>query len=251
MHGAARMGLCHPEILPGGACGRHGLSFFARLAPSADPLLPDGRHHAGEGGDLSEASNVITVGGSWMAPKKLIEAKDWAGIEKLAAEAAGLKASSWNRPPRHDVLRPTPSSPFSTSTYLRDCNRRGREQLAVIEQRRDGDRCGDAGIGAGEEEQRGDGIIEPADAGVDGTHGLRQHHGGLFAHDLALGRFRGRGLQAAQHGEGIGHLAQRIGEGEEAHRQHQREQGEIEREEFARHGLVDEVEAAREQDRRC
>ena len=36
-------------------------------------------------------SNVITVGGSWMAPKKLIEARDWAGIEKLAAEAARLR----------------------------------------------------------------------------------------------------------------------------------------------------------------
>jgi 2-dehydro-3-deoxyphosphogluconate aldolase / (4S)-4-hydroxy-2-oxoglutarate aldolase len=34
--------------------------------------------------------NVITIGGSWMAPKKLIEAKDWAGIEKLAREAAQL-----------------------------------------------------------------------------------------------------------------------------------------------------------------
>ena len=36
-------------------------------------------------------SNVITVGGSWMAPKKLVEAKDWAAIEVLAAEAAKLK----------------------------------------------------------------------------------------------------------------------------------------------------------------
>lgn len=36
-------------------------------------------------------SNVITIGGSWMAPKKLIEAKDWAAIEKLATEAAKLK----------------------------------------------------------------------------------------------------------------------------------------------------------------
>ena len=36
-------------------------------------------------------ANVITVGGSWMAPKKLIDARDWAGIEKLAREAAGLK----------------------------------------------------------------------------------------------------------------------------------------------------------------
>ena len=36
-------------------------------------------------------SNVITVGGSWMIPKALIAAGDWAGIEKLAAEAATLK----------------------------------------------------------------------------------------------------------------------------------------------------------------
>ncbi len=36
-------------------------------------------------------ANVITLGGSWMVPKKLIEAKDWAGIEALAREAAGLK----------------------------------------------------------------------------------------------------------------------------------------------------------------
>jgi 2-dehydro-3-deoxyphosphogluconate aldolase / (4S)-4-hydroxy-2-oxoglutarate aldolase len=37
--------------------------------------------------------NVITLGGSWMAPKKLVAAKDWAGIEKLAREAAALKAA--------------------------------------------------------------------------------------------------------------------------------------------------------------
>jgi len=36
-------------------------------------------------------SNVITVGGSWMAPKTLVAAKDWAGIEALARQAASLK----------------------------------------------------------------------------------------------------------------------------------------------------------------
>jgi 2-dehydro-3-deoxyphosphogluconate aldolase / (4S)-4-hydroxy-2-oxoglutarate aldolase len=36
-------------------------------------------------------ANVITVGGSWMVPKKLIEAGDWAGIETLAREASKLK----------------------------------------------------------------------------------------------------------------------------------------------------------------
>ena len=34
---------------------------------------------------------ITTIGGSWMAPKKLVEAKDWAGIETLAREAAALK----------------------------------------------------------------------------------------------------------------------------------------------------------------
>ena len=36
-------------------------------------------------------SNVITIGGSWMAPKSLVAAEDWAAIEKLAREASRLK----------------------------------------------------------------------------------------------------------------------------------------------------------------
>lgn len=36
-------------------------------------------------------ANVITIGGSWMAPKALIAAGDWSGIETLARVAAGLK----------------------------------------------------------------------------------------------------------------------------------------------------------------
>ena len=35
-------------------------------------------------------SNTICVGGSWVAPKDLIAAKDWSAIEALAAEAAAL-----------------------------------------------------------------------------------------------------------------------------------------------------------------
>jgi 2-dehydro-3-deoxyphosphogluconate aldolase / (4S)-4-hydroxy-2-oxoglutarate aldolase len=37
-------------------------------------------------------SNVITIGGSWMAPKNLVAAENWPEIERLAAEAAKLKA---------------------------------------------------------------------------------------------------------------------------------------------------------------
>lgn len=35
--------------------------------------------------------NVVTIGGSWMAPKSLIATKDWPGITRLAAVAARLK----------------------------------------------------------------------------------------------------------------------------------------------------------------
>jgi 2-dehydro-3-deoxyphosphogluconate aldolase/(4S)-4-hydroxy-2-oxoglutarate aldolase len=34
---------------------------------------------------------VVCVGGSWVAPKEMLEAGDWDGITKLAAEAAALK----------------------------------------------------------------------------------------------------------------------------------------------------------------
>jgi 2-dehydro-3-deoxyphosphogluconate aldolase / (4S)-4-hydroxy-2-oxoglutarate aldolase len=37
-------------------------------------------------------SNVIALGGSWMVPKSAVAAGDWATIEKLAREAAALKA---------------------------------------------------------------------------------------------------------------------------------------------------------------
>ncbi|MBZ9793276.1 2-dehydro-3-deoxy-phosphogluconate aldolase [Rhizobium sp. 3T7] len=41
--------------------------------------------------DYLSLPNVICVGGSWVAPKELIAAGDWAGITKLASEAAALK----------------------------------------------------------------------------------------------------------------------------------------------------------------
>jgi 2-dehydro-3-deoxyphosphogluconate aldolase / (4S)-4-hydroxy-2-oxoglutarate aldolase len=37
-------------------------------------------------------SNVITIGGSWMAPKKLVAEGNWAEIERLAKEASKLSA---------------------------------------------------------------------------------------------------------------------------------------------------------------
>ncbi|MBT9245349.1 bifunctional 4-hydroxy-2-oxoglutarate aldolase/2-dehydro-3-deoxy-phosphogluconate aldolase [Gemmobacter fulvus] len=40
--------------------------------------------------DYLSLSNVLCVGGSWVAPKGLMERGDWAGITALAAEAAAL-----------------------------------------------------------------------------------------------------------------------------------------------------------------
>ena len=41
--------------------------------------------------DYLGLANVICVGGSWVAPKEMMIAGDWAGIEALAREAAGLR----------------------------------------------------------------------------------------------------------------------------------------------------------------
>jgi 2-dehydro-3-deoxyphosphogluconate aldolase/(4S)-4-hydroxy-2-oxoglutarate aldolase len=41
--------------------------------------------------DYLSLPNVVCVGGSWVAPKELVSAGDWAGITKLACEAAALK----------------------------------------------------------------------------------------------------------------------------------------------------------------
>ncbi|MCM2290805.1 2-dehydro-3-deoxy-phosphogluconate aldolase [Allorhizobium sp. BGMRC 0089] len=42
--------------------------------------------------DYLSLPNVVCVGGSWVAPKELVAAGDWAGITKLAEEACSLKA---------------------------------------------------------------------------------------------------------------------------------------------------------------
>jgi 2-dehydro-3-deoxyphosphogluconate aldolase/(4S)-4-hydroxy-2-oxoglutarate aldolase len=40
--------------------------------------------------DYLNLANVLCVGGSWVAPKALVEKGDWAGIEALARDAAAL-----------------------------------------------------------------------------------------------------------------------------------------------------------------
>ena len=43
--------------------------------------------------DYLSLSNTLCVGGSWVAPKEMVLAGDWAGITALAAEAAKLNAN--------------------------------------------------------------------------------------------------------------------------------------------------------------
>ncbi|NIZ08770.1 bifunctional 4-hydroxy-2-oxoglutarate aldolase/2-dehydro-3-deoxy-phosphogluconate aldolase [Pseudooceanicola sp. HF7] len=62
-------------------------------APIPDVMFcPTGGVTPGNARDYLSLKNIICVGGSWVAPQELIEAKDWKGIEKLAAEAAALTA---------------------------------------------------------------------------------------------------------------------------------------------------------------
>jgi len=43
--------------------------------------------------DYLALPNVVSVGGSWVAPREMIDARDWRGIEALARDAAALKSN--------------------------------------------------------------------------------------------------------------------------------------------------------------
>jgi len=53
-------------------------------------FCPTGGVSLANANDYLSLSNTLCVGGSWVAPKNLVDAKDWAGITALAAEAAKL-----------------------------------------------------------------------------------------------------------------------------------------------------------------
>jgi 2-dehydro-3-deoxyphosphogluconate aldolase / (4S)-4-hydroxy-2-oxoglutarate aldolase len=66
------------------------------LSSLASPLpqvrfCPTGGITPQNAADYLKLSNVITIGGSWMAPKNLLASGDWASIEKLARDAANLR----------------------------------------------------------------------------------------------------------------------------------------------------------------
>jgi 2-dehydro-3-deoxyphosphogluconate aldolase/(4S)-4-hydroxy-2-oxoglutarate aldolase len=67
------------------------------LAAWASPLpqirfCPTGGISLANAPDFLALPNVACVGGSWLTPKDKLAAGDWAGIERLAREAAALRA---------------------------------------------------------------------------------------------------------------------------------------------------------------
>jgi 2-dehydro-3-deoxyphosphogluconate aldolase/(4S)-4-hydroxy-2-oxoglutarate aldolase len=73
--------------VPAGGIGA--LKAFAGPFPSVR-FCPTGGIDATSAPDFLALPNVGTVGGSWMLPKDAIAGGDWARIERLAREAAGL-----------------------------------------------------------------------------------------------------------------------------------------------------------------
>jgi 2-dehydro-3-deoxyphosphogluconate aldolase / (4S)-4-hydroxy-2-oxoglutarate aldolase len=70
-----------------GAGGPAYLKSLAGPLPTAR-FCPTGGVTAENAGRYLALSNVVCVGGSWVAPRELVEAGDWAGIEELARQAS-------------------------------------------------------------------------------------------------------------------------------------------------------------------
>lgn len=71
-----------------------GVDYLASLASPLPQVsfCPTGGITFQSAANYLKLANVVTVGGSWMVPRKLIEAKDWKAVEVLARQAAQLRA---------------------------------------------------------------------------------------------------------------------------------------------------------------
>jgi 2-dehydro-3-deoxyphosphogluconate aldolase/(4S)-4-hydroxy-2-oxoglutarate aldolase len=79
------------KFFPAEACG--GTAWLKAIAAPLPHLrfCPTGGIDANNAGAYLALPNVISVGGSWPAPKDAIAARDWSRITKLARDAAGLR----------------------------------------------------------------------------------------------------------------------------------------------------------------
>ncbi len=88
---AREAGLKVVKFFPAEQAG--GAPFLKAISsPIADmKFCPTGGISLKNARDYLSLPNVVCVGGSWVAPKELVAAGDWAGITRLAAEAAALR----------------------------------------------------------------------------------------------------------------------------------------------------------------
>jgi len=78
------------KFFPAAAAG--GVAMLRALAgPFPDVrFCPTGGIDATSAADYLALPNVVCVGGSWLAPRALLEAGDWASVGRLAAQATAL-----------------------------------------------------------------------------------------------------------------------------------------------------------------
>lgn len=78
------------KFFPAGAAG--GVPFLKALASPLPQIsfCPTGGITAGNAADYLALANVLCVGGSWVAPRALVQSGDWAQITRLAQAAARL-----------------------------------------------------------------------------------------------------------------------------------------------------------------
>lgn len=84
-------GYTHLKFFPAEQAG--GAPFLKALSSplSGTVFCPTGGISLANAKSYLSLPNVICVGGSWVAPKELVETGDWDSITKLASEAANLK----------------------------------------------------------------------------------------------------------------------------------------------------------------
>jgi 2-dehydro-3-deoxyphosphogluconate aldolase/(4S)-4-hydroxy-2-oxoglutarate aldolase len=94
------------EVMYAQECGFKALKFFPAFQAGGVPMLEAWRGPFPEvrfcptGGITAETApsflalpNVVCVGGSWLTPKKLMQAQDWEGIHRLALATRDLRAA--------------------------------------------------------------------------------------------------------------------------------------------------------------
>jgi 2-dehydro-3-deoxyphosphogluconate aldolase/(4S)-4-hydroxy-2-oxoglutarate aldolase len=88
---ARNQGFTVLKLFPAQQAGGVGM-LKALGAPFPDvSFCPTGGITRATAAEFLALSNVVCVGGSWLAPRELLGAGDWAGIEALARDAAGLR----------------------------------------------------------------------------------------------------------------------------------------------------------------